>query len=108
MALVPSVRAQLQILKLNRRPTRRRPSSTAHAMKEVSVNDVAEQTKGADSELKAKHRSMWASGDYPSMVEPFLLPLAPRLVEACGIEPGTRVLDVAAGTGNAAIPAAAR
>jgi SAM-dependent methyltransferase len=70
------------------------------------VNDVAE-TKDANSELKAKHRSMWASGDYPSMVETFLLPLGPRLVEACEIGPGMRVLDVAAGTGNAAIPAAA-
>ena len=49
---------------------------------------------------------MWASGDYPSMVETFLLPLGPRLVEACGIGPGERVLDVAAGTGNASIPAA--
>ncbi|HMI81285.1 MAG TPA: methyltransferase domain-containing protein [Solirubrobacterales bacterium] len=58
------------------------------------------------SELKQKHRKMWASGDYPSMVETFLLPLGPRLVEAAGIGPGERVLDVAAGTGNAAIPAA--
>ena len=49
---------------------------------------------------------MWASGDYPKMVETFLLPLGPRLVEACGIGPGMKVLDVAAGTGNAAIPAA--
>ncbi len=59
-----------------------------------------------DSELKGRHRKMWASGDYPSMVETFLLPLGPRLVEACGIGPGMRVLDVAAGTGNASIPAA--
>jgi SAM-dependent methyltransferase len=59
-----------------------------------------------DSELKARHRAMWASGDYPSMVETFLLPLGPRLVEACGISSGMRVLDVAAGTGNASIPAA--
>jgi SAM-dependent methyltransferase len=62
----------------------------------------------ADEELKARHRAMWASGDYPSMVETFLLPLGPRLVEACGIGPGMRVLDVAAGTGNASIPAAQR
>ena len=61
-----------------------------------------------DTELKARHRAMWASGDYPSMVETFLLPLGPRLVEACGIGPGMTVLDVAAGTGNAAIPAAER
>jgi SAM-dependent methyltransferase len=60
----------------------------------------------SDSELKSKHRAMWASGDYPSMVETFLLPLGPRLVEVCGIGSGMRVLDVAAGTGNAAVEAA--
>ena len=49
---------------------------------------------------------MWASGDYPSMVETWLLPLGPRLVEASGIASGMRVLDVAAGTGNASLPAA--
>jgi len=65
-------------------------------------------SSAADSELKARHRAMWASGDYPSMVETFLLPLGPRLVEACEIGPGMRVLDVAAGTGNASIPAAQR
>jgi SAM-dependent methyltransferase len=58
-------------------------------------------------ELKQKHRKMWASGDYPSMVETFLTPLGPRLVEACEIGAGDRVLDVAAGTGNASLPAAA-
>ena len=60
----------------------------------------------SDSDLKARHRAMWASGDYPSMVETFLLPLGPRLVEACDIADGEDVLDVAAGTGNASIPAA--
>ncbi len=58
------------------------------------------------TELKQKHRKMWASGDYPSMVETFLTPLGPRLVEFAGIGAGQRVLDVAAGTGNASIPAA--
>jgi SAM-dependent methyltransferase len=61
---------------------------------------------GLDSELKGRHRKMWASGDYPSMVETFLLPLGPRLVTACGIKEGQSVLDVAAGTGNASLPAA--
>ncbi len=59
-----------------------------------------------DAELKARHRTMWASGDYPSMVETFLLPLGPVLVEACPLGPGVRALDVAAGTGNASLPAA--
>jgi SAM-dependent methyltransferase len=57
-------------------------------------------------DLKTRHRAMWASGDYPSMVETFLLPLGPRLVAASDIGPGQRVLDVAAGTGNASLPAA--
>jgi SAM-dependent methyltransferase len=61
----------------------------------------------SDLELKQRHRRMWASGDYPQMVDTFLLPLGPRLVTACGIKSGMKVLDVAAGTGNAAIPAAA-
>jgi len=61
-----------------------------------------------DSELKARHRAMWAAGDYPKMVETFVTPLGPRLVDACGIREGMRVLDVGAGTGNASIPAAAR
>ena len=59
-----------------------------------------------DQELKGRHAKMWASGDYPQMVETFLLPLGPKLVGAAGIGSGMRVLDVAAGTGNASIPAA--
>jgi SAM-dependent methyltransferase len=51
---------------------------------------------------------MWASGNYPSMVETFLLPLGPSLVDALEIAAGATVLDVAAGTGNASIPAAQR
>src|SRR3954449_6947120 len=62
----------------------------------------------ADRDLKERHRTMWASGNYPEMVDTFLLPLGPRLVEACGVGAGMSVLDVAAGTGNAAIPAAQR
>lgn len=61
-----------------------------------------------DTALKARHRAMWATGDYPHMVETFLTPLGPRLVDALDIGPYTRVLDVASGTGNAAIPAALR
>ncbi|EUA12148.1 methyltransferase domain protein [Mycobacterium kansasii 732] len=52
------------------------------------------------------HRDMWALGDYPAMAAELLAPLGPILVSASGIRPGDRVLDVAAGTGNAAIAAA--
>src|SRR5690242_17166021 len=57
--------------------------------------------------VATRHRAMWASGDYPKLAEELVAPLGPVLVAATGIGPGDRVLDVAAGTGNAAIPAAA-
>ena len=60
----------------------------------------------ADRALKTKHRAMWASGDYPAVVTDVVAPLGPVLVDAAGIKPGDVVLDVAAGSGNAAIPAA--
>src|SRR5215475_12348879 len=63
-------------------------------------------TTEAARALKAKHRAMWAFGDYPAVVTDLVSPLGPVLVGAVGIRPGDRVLDVAAGTGNAAIPAA--
>jgi SAM-dependent methyltransferase len=52
--------------------------------------------------------TVWARGDYPKVAEDLVMPLGPALVEACGIKAGQRVLDVGAGTGNAAIPAAER
>jgi ubiquinone/menaquinone biosynthesis C-methylase UbiE len=60
----------------------------------------------ADRALKAKHRAMWAMGDYPAVATEIVAPLGPILVEASGVHPGDRVLDVAAGSGNVAIPAA--
>ncbi|MFP5368136.1 MAG: class I SAM-dependent methyltransferase [Actinomycetes bacterium] len=69
------------------------------------MNDQA-QAAEADRELKKKHRAMWASGDYPALADEMLLELGAVLVEACGINSRQRVLDVAAGSGNAAIPAA--
>ncbi len=63
-------------------------------------------TTQAGQELKAKHRAMWALGDYPALASDIIADLGPVLVRACRIRPGDRVLDVAAGSGNAAIPAA--
>ncbi len=60
----------------------------------------------ADRELKARHRAMWALGDYPAVAAQVIPELGPELVAACGVRPGDRVLDVAAGSGNAAVPAA--
>ncbi|MFE9629782.1 class I SAM-dependent methyltransferase [Streptomyces sp. NPDC006463] len=60
----------------------------------------------ADRALKAKHRTMWAMGDYPSVVSHVIPELGALLVRECGVRAGDSVLDVAAGSGNAAIPAA--
>ncbi|MBN0041395.1 class I SAM-dependent methyltransferase [Cellulosimicrobium cellulans] len=57
------------------------------------------------SDLKAKHRAVWASGDYPAVAE-LVRELGETLVDVAGVRAGQRVLDVAAGTGNAAIAAA--
>ena len=56
--------------------------------------------------MKAKHRAMWALGDYPAVATDVIPSLGPALVEACAITAADRVLDVAAGSGNAALPAA--
>ncbi|MBW5486775.1 class I SAM-dependent methyltransferase [Streptomyces bambusae] len=68
----------------------------------TELNAAAE----ADRALKAKHRTMWSLGDYPAVATQVVSGLGPELVRACGVRRGDRVLDVAAGSGNAAIPAA--
>lgn len=60
-----------------------------------------------DRELKSKHRVMWGLGDYPAVATHVISELGPLLVRECEVRRGDRVLDVAAGSGNVAIPAAA-
>ncbi|WP_258804609.1 class I SAM-dependent methyltransferase [Pseudarthrobacter sp. NS4] len=69
------------------------------------MNDQTD-TVEADRALKQKHRAMWASGDYPALASEMLPELGAILVEASGVNSRHRVLDVASGAGNAAIPAA--
>jgi SAM-dependent methyltransferase len=57
--------------------------------------------------VKDIQKLMWSLGDYRELARPFE-PAAVALVEACGVEPGMEVLDVAAGTGNLALAAARR
>jgi 2-polyprenyl-3-methyl-5-hydroxy-6-metoxy-1,4-benzoquinol methylase len=59
------------------------------------------------AELKNVHRSTWAAGDYAAVAE--LIDEAPPgdLLARAQIAPGLDVLDVATGTGNVAIKAAA-
>jgi SAM-dependent methyltransferase len=62
---------------------------------------------GADLEAyKRGQRELWSSGDYAVIARHFE-DAAARLVAACAIGPGARVLDIAAGDGNGALAAAA-
>jgi len=60
----------------------------------------------ADRALKDRHRRMWGLGDYAAVATQLIQELGPVLVTATGVRRGDRVLDVAAGTGNVAVPAA--
>jgi SAM-dependent methyltransferase len=58
------------------------------------------------SEATAAARAAWRLGDYHRFATELVWGVGPVVVAACGIGPGQRVLDVAAGTGNVAIRAA--
>ena len=64
------------------------------------------QTMIDDATLKARHRAMWALGDYAAVATEVIAELGPTLVEAVAVEAGERLLDVATGSGNVALPAA--
>jgi SAM-dependent methyltransferase len=64
------------------------------------------ETLPGDRALKDKHRAIWAMGDYPAVAATVIPNLGAVLVEACRIGPGQRVLDIACGPGNVAVPAA--
>jgi ubiquinone/menaquinone biosynthesis C-methylase UbiE len=55
--------------------------------------------------FKASSRASWASGDYDAIAQGIWM-VGPVVVERAGVEPGDRVLDIASGTGNAAVRAA--
>jgi SAM-dependent methyltransferase len=61
-----------------------------------------------DPDLENKHRALWALGDYRTIAAELVAPLGPELAAATAVRTGERVLDVAAGTGNAAFAAAER
>jgi SAM-dependent methyltransferase len=58
------------------------------------------------SELKYRARISWAAGDYDRIAD-LLWDVGGRIVRRVGVGPGEDVLDVACGTGNAAVRAAA-
>jgi SAM-dependent methyltransferase len=64
----------------------------------------AGQTSEMDA-LKARLRATWISGDFGQIAK-FLETEAKDFINRLGIQPGSKVLDVACGTGNLALPAA--
>jgi ubiquinone/menaquinone biosynthesis C-methylase UbiE len=95
-----------------RRPMESRSRSLLAAAALARIDEMGgrmatRETSAAElDERKAAVRAMWTLGDYHRFALETVWPLGPVLVEACGIGPGRRVLDVAAGTGNVAIRAA--
>lgn len=62
---------------------------------------------GELEQFKARQAELWGQGDYRPVGE-LLAPGAEALVEAAGVAPGQRVLDIGVGTGNVALAAARR
>lgn len=69
----------------------------------VSIAAVADPDYAA---LKEGTRAVWSLGDYTA-IERLTLPASQALLDACAVSAGQEVLDVAAGTGNFALLAAA-
>src|SRR5215207_4327685 len=89
----------------------RRPTvATARARATGELEPTPERKDAvmtAVADLKRAHRAIWAAGDYAAVAE-VIDELPPRdLLARLEITPGQEVLDVATGTGNIAIRAAA-
>jgi len=72
------------------------------------ANPRGSQSAGPDlSDIKAKQQATWASGDF-AIIGTTLQIVGESLAEAVDVRAGERVLDVAAGNGNATLAAARR
>ena len=69
-------------------------------------HDQSASPPGDDAALKQKHRALWAMGDYPAVADEVIPGLGAVARRCVAPRAGERVLDVATGSGNAALPAA--
>lgn len=71
----------------------------------MTTTTTTAQPDSTLSELRARARATWSAGDYDAVAQG-IWPVGEEVVRRVGVASGERVLDVAAGTGNAAIRAA--
>src|SRR6188508_2417470 len=77
-------------------------------MSTIIAVPVATPHQGTDyAAVKRRQQATWASGDF-SVVAARILYQAEQLCETADLQAGWRVLDVATGSGNAALAAARR
>jgi len=81
---------------------------TAAGLTAARKNQVQTMSTSLDlNALKARQQAAWASGDY-AVIGTTLQLVGERLAEACDLRWDEKVLDVAAGNGNATLAAARR
>ena len=87
------------------------PAPRHHTTKGTTVTIATGTTSTTSTteytELRDKQQKVWSSGDY-NKIAAITVPLSEHLVDHVGIGPDARVLDVATGTGHAALAAARR
>jgi 2-polyprenyl-3-methyl-5-hydroxy-6-metoxy-1,4-benzoquinol methylase len=72
--------------------------------KKDNMNHITTLTPEMET-LKTKLQATWSSGDFGQIAKSYA-PGAAEFVNRLNLQPGERVLDVATGTGNLAIPTA--
>jgi ubiquinone/menaquinone biosynthesis C-methylase UbiE len=90
-------------------PFERVLATAGHTDHEVKENDMSttEAIRPDLDVVKQRQQTMWASGDFHA-VAALIQPVAEDLCEAVDLRADWRVLDVATGSGNAALAAARR
>jgi ubiquinone/menaquinone biosynthesis C-methylase UbiE len=73
----------------------------------ATIDKPAPATSPDFAAIKTRQKATWASGDY-AVIGTTLQIVGETLCEAADLRPGQRVLDVAAGNGNATLAAARR
>src|SRR5215208_3898897 len=76
-------------------------------MSAIAMLDIGTPSHPTLAAVKERQQGAWSSGDY-SVVGTTLQIVGEELCEALDLRPGSKVLDVAAGNGNATLAAARR